>query len=213
MTLSSNWRKSKQALPKGVNLLAVSKGHSSQVIQQLAELGQIDFGESRLQDAVPKIQALSKMKTLSWHFIGPLQSNKVRGVVQNFSFIHSIDSESLAERVARIAGEEKRSIKNFLQVKFLKDPTKGGVNPHDLDHLVPKLLDLPNFNLIGLMTMAPFNCPLNERKNLFQECRRYADHFNLKECSMGMSSDWQEAVEAGTTWLRLGSRLFGKRKD
>ncbi len=212
MDLANNWRKLSEELPEGVRLLAVSKGHPSSSIRQLAQLGQIDFGESRLQEALSKLDELSDLKALRWHFIGHLQSNKVRAVVQNFEYIHSVDSENLAERISRIAGEENRSIKVMLQVKFAEDKTKGGFSPEELLKIIDKLCNLPHLQVIGLMTMAPLEFPLNARRQLFEECRLFATRLSLQECSMGMSSDWKEAINAQATWLRLGSCLFGRRE-
>ncbi len=202
----------RKQLPNGVNLLAVSKGHSSQSIRELAKKGQIDFGESRLQEALPKLSDLSNIKQIRWHFIGRLQSNKVRSVVRNFDFIHSVDSQVLAERISTIASQEKRSIKIMLQVKLAEDPTKGGLTPSELKKVMQSTLHLPNIKTTGLMTMAPFNFSLEERKTLFKECRSLANQLNLNDCSMGMSSDWKEALDAGATWLRLGSCIFGSRQ-
>ena len=198
-------------MPLNVNLLAVSKGKPPELIRQLAELGQVDFGESRLQEAINKQELLSDLKGLRWHFIGRLQSNKVRGVVKTFSVIHSIESQSLAERISRIAGEEKRKPDAMIQVKFRDDPTKGGIDPYQLREIWPSLMQLSNINFIGLMAMAPMNLPLDERSILFRDCRSLANDFSLPHCSMGMSSDWEKAVQEGATWIRLGSVVFGSR--
>ncbi len=210
--LLSRWQQIKEHLPEGVNLLAVSKGHSVSSIRQLAELGQRDFGESRLQEALPKISILNSRFQIRWHFIGRLQANKVRNVVKSFAVIHSVDSISLAKRISRIAGEEKRCPEIMLQVKMRDDPNKGGFCPEDLCKFWPEIVDLPNLKIVGLMTMAPFELPLEERKHLFQECSDLAIKLSLPERSMGMSSDWEQALQAGSTWLRLGSILFGDRK-
>ncbi len=202
-----------ECLPSGVQLLAVSKGHPVSSIRLLADIGQIDFGESRLQEALPKLRALEEIRTLRWHFIGRLQTNKVRNVVRSFDFIHSVDSLVLAERISRISREEKRSPKIMLQVKFREDPTKGGFAPDQLIEAWPNLNQLPHLRIIGLMTMPPISLDLDERKNLFRECRVLANQLKLPHCSMGMSSDWREALEAGSTWLRLGSSLFGDRSN
>ena len=196
-------------LPKCVHLLAVSKGQSVTSIRALAVLGQRDFGESRLQEALPKIKELEEFRDLRWHFIGRLQSNKIRAVVRTFSVIHSLDSEALAIRLSRIAGEEKQLPEVMVQVKLRDDPTKGGFDPVDLVEVWPRLIQLSNLKLIGLMTMAPMQISIYERKELFRECRKLADQLGLKHCSMGMTSDWKEAVEVGATWIRLGSALFG----
>ena len=209
--LSTRLQEFKNLLPKGVNLLAVSKGHSTESIRFLSNNGQLEFGESRLQEAVPKILKLSDIDRIRWHFIGRLQANKVRKVVQICDFIHSVDSLTLAERISRICEEENRSPKVMIQVKFLEDPTKGGFSISELEELWPKLTALPHLNMIGLMTILPIGLDSDIRKKLFKNCRNFSDSLGLKDCSMGMSGDWQEAVEAGATWIRVGSLLFGER--
>tara|TARA_Y100001968_G_scaffold272416_1_gene264632 strand:+ start:272 stop:913 length:642 start_codon:yes stop_codon:yes gene_type:complete len=206
------FKKIKESLPTGVNLLAVSKGHDQEVVRNLSIYGQMDFGESRLQEAVPKKKTLTDLIPIRWHFVGSLQKNKVRGVIREFDFIHSVDSLSLLERIARISKEEEKFPHIFLQVKLRDDPSKGGFIKEDLLKTWSKIVSLENVNLIGLMTIPPISLDLKERKDLFGECRNLANHLGLKECSMGMSKDWEEAVEGGATWIRLGSLLFGKRQ-
>lgn len=192
-------------------MLAVSKGHPAALIRQLAELGQQDFGESRLQEALPKLEALADLKVLRWHFIGRLQANKVRAVVRSFAVIHSVDSQPLAERISRIAAEENCCPEVLLQVKLRDDPTKGGFSLEQLKQAWPELVQLPHLKIIGLMTMAPLALDLEQRQELFRDCRDLADQLDLSDCSMGMSGDWPVAIKAGATWLRLGSILFGAR--
>tara|TARA_B100000700_G_scaffold330647_1_gene457994 strand:- start:2993 stop:3634 length:642 start_codon:yes stop_codon:yes gene_type:complete len=198
----------KANLPNEVNLLAVSKGRDAYEIRSLAEFGQIHFGESRLQEALSKFKSLEDLNSLKWHFIGKLQSNKVRGVIRNFDFIHSIHSLELAQRVSRISGEENRAPKVMIQVKLRDDPTKSGFLEKDLLNDWSTLIDLPNINIIGLMTISPINLNSTDRKLLFKECRFLADRLGLLDCSMGMSGDWSEALDSGATWLRIGSYLF-----
>ena len=202
----------KDSLPLGVSLLAVSKGHNHESIRKLSGYGQLDFGESRLQEAIPKKIDLSDLKELRWHFVGTLQKNKVRGVIKEFDFIHSVDSLPLLERISRISKEEQKSPNIFLQVKFKDDPSKGGFLKQDLLKSWSKIISLKNINLIGLMTIPPIVINSCQRKDLFCECRDFANHLGLKDCSMGMSNDWQEAIQGGATWIRLGSLLFGKRQ-
>ena len=209
---SNEFKMIKDKLPLGVSLLAVSKGHPKEFIRNLSKYGQLDFGESRLQEAVPKKHDLSDLKQLRWHFVGTLQKNKVRGVIKEFDFIHSVDSFSLLERISRISQEEQKNPNIFLQVKFRSDPKKGGFLKQDLLQSWPKIISLNSINLIGLMTIPPISIDSSQRKVLFSECRNLANHLGLKGCSMGMSNDWQEAVEFGATWIRLGSLLFGKRQ-
>jgi len=209
--LSVRLRHISDCLPSGVNLLAVSKGHTVSAIRSLADSGQNDFGESRLQEALPKLNELSGIKSLRWHFIGRLQANKVRSVVRAFDFIHSVDSLPLAERISRISGEEKLIPRAMLQVKFREDPTKGGFAPQVLLDSWSKLSQLSHLKIVGLMTMAPMSLGLDERRILYTDCRTLADQLHLPECSMGMSSDWKDALECGATWVRVGSALFGDR--
>ncbi len=211
--MSQELKRFQKCLPASVQLLAVSKGHPASSIRALADLGQLQFGESRLQEALPKLKELSDIKSLRWHFIGRLQSNKVRVVVKSFEVIHSVDSLALAERISRISGEEKCVPEIMFQVKFREDPTKGGFSPENLIENWPSLIRLPNLKLVGLMTMAPINLGLEEKRLLFRDCRTLADQLDLSDCSMGMSNDWQEALKAGSTWLRLGSALFGARQN
>ena len=208
--VTDRWRKLTGTLPSSSRLLAVSKGHPPAAVRKIAALGQTAFGESRLQEALPKQQALLDLP-LQWHFIGRLQSNKVRGVVRAFSVIHSVDSWSLADRLSRICEEERRCPEVYLQVKFRDDPSKVGWNTAELLDRWPWLCELPGIRIRGLMTMAPQGLLMPERLELFQSCAALADQLALPERSMGMSGDWPEAVSAGSTWLRLGSALFGPR--
>jgi len=207
----SQLKRISETLPKGVNLLAVSKGHPSSSIRSFVREGHLDFGESKLQEALSKIKDLSDINSINWHFVGHLQANKVRGVVKNFNVIHSVDSLKLAQRISRIAIEEDKKPEIMIQVKLREDPNKAGFCPKELLDEWDSLIQLPNIDLIGLMTIAPIQLDINERKILFQDCRELADELLLKDCSMGMSGDWEEAVQAGSTWLRLGSLLFGAR--
>ena len=209
-SLVDRWAQLRDELPASARLLAVSKGHPAVSIRVLAQQGQRAFGESRLQDALPKQEELADLN-LQWHFIGRLQRNKVRAVVRAFPVIHSVDSLALAERVSRIAAEEGVVPSVLLQVKLRPDPSKGGFDPDQLRTVWPQLSGLPSIQLVGLMTMAPLDCPVNDRQALFRECRELADQLALPECSMGMSGDWRDAAAAGSTWLRLGSDMFGAR--
>ena len=212
MTFTNDFKAIKDSLPLGVNLLAVSKGHHQDSIRKLSGYGQFDFGESRLQEAIPKKNDLNDLNQLRWHFVGKLQKNKVRGVVKEFDFIHSVDSLPLLERISRISQEEQRILKIFLQVKFRDDPQKGGFLKQDLLKSWAKIISVKHVDVIGLMTIPPIAIDSSQRKDLFCECRNLANHLELKDCSMGMSNDWQDAIEGGSTWLRLGTTLFGKRQ-
>ncbi len=212
-TVQSRWRAIQAECPDATHLLAVSKGHPADAVRELAALGQVDFGESRVQEALPKQQDLEDLRSLRWHFIGRLQANKVRAVVRSFPVIHSIDSQGLAERTSRIALEEHQTPEVFFQVKLRDDPAKGGWEPDALREVWPQLQLLPGLKPIGLMTMAPLGLDTEDRQRLFHDCRILADELALPDCSMGMSGDWKQAAKAGATWVRVGSGLFGPRPE
>ncbi len=199
------------ALPDTTRLLAVSKGHPADLVRHAAALGQRSFGESRLQEAIAKQEALADLPDLDWHFIGRLQANKARAVLRRFGTIHSVDSLALAQRLQRIAAEEGLAPGILLQVKFRPDPAKTGFEPAEVRALGPVLEHLQPLRCLGLMTIAPLGLTPEARLELFRECRDLADGLGLSDCSMGMSGDWRDAVAAGSTWVRLGSVLFGSR--
>ena len=201
----------RRQLPATTHLLAVSKGQPSPRMRAAVALGLRSFGESRLQEASLKQQELADLEPLDWHFIGRLQANKARAVLRQFGTLHSLDSWALAERLQRIAMEEGLRPAVFLQVKLRPDPGKTGFGPQELRELGPRLGQLEPLRPIGLMTIAPLGLAPPEHLALFQDCAALAAELGLKELSMGMSNDWREAVAAGSTWLRLGSALFGAR--
>ena len=207
----SNYLKIKEILPKHVRLLAVSKGFEYSHIKVLNESGQNDFGESKFQEAFRKQLILKDLKQIKWHFIGRIQSNKIRKIIQNFKYIHSVDSFEKLQKISNISGEEKKNPLIMLQVKLSDDPTKGGFNPELLIKKWSEIQELRNIRLTGLMTINPKGLRSKENLELFKKCRSLADSMQLQDCSMGMSGDWKEAIEAGSTWLRLGSLIFGDR--
>ena len=206
-----NYLKIKNKIPSNVNILAVSKGFKSQEIKTIQNLGQNDFGESKFQEAFEKQLILKDLKKIKWHFIGRIQSNKVRKIVQNFEYIHSVDSFEKLQKISHISYEEKKNPLIMLQVKLSDDPTKGGFNPDLLIVKWREIQELKNINVKGLMTINPKGLSSKENVDLFKKCRSLADSLQLPDCSMGMSGDWEEAIEAGSTWLRLGSLIFGDR--
>ncbi len=207
----SNYLKIKNIIPSNVNILAVSKGFQSQEIKTIQNIGQNHFGESKFQEAFEKQLILKDLKQIEWHFIGKLQSNKIRKIVQNFKFIHSVDSFEKLQKISNIAFEEKKNPSIMLQVKLSDDPTKGGFKPELLMLKWREIQELKNIKLTGLMTINPRGLNSKQNFELFKKCRSLADSFKLPDCSMGMSGDWEEAIDAGSTWLRLGSLIFGDR--
>ena len=207
----SNYLEIKNKIPFNVNILAVSKGFQSQEIKTIHDMGQNDFGESKFQEAFEKQAILKDFKQIKWHFIGRIQSNKIRKIVQNFQYIHSVDSFEKLQKISSISSQEKKNPLIMIQVKFCDDPTKGGFNPELLLLKWKEIKELKNIKLTGLMTINPKGLDYKENSELFKKCRSLADSLQLPDCSMGMSGDWKEAVEAGSTWLRLGSLIFGNR--
>ena len=207
----NNYLKIKNKIPSNVNILAVSKGFKSQEIITVQKIGQNDFGESKFQEAFEKQLILKNLKKIKWHFIGRIQSNKVRKIVQNFKYIHSVDSFEKLQKISDISYQEKKNPLIMLQVKLSDDPTKGGFNPELLILKWKEIKELKNITLTGLMTINPKGLSSKENIELFKKCRSLADSLHLPDCSMGMSGDWEEAIDAGSTWLRLGSLIFGDR--
>ena len=207
----ANYLEIKNKIPSNVNILAVSKGFKSQEIKTIQNIGQNDFGESKVQEAFEKQLTLKDLKQINWHFIGRIQSNKIRKIVQNFKYIHSVDSFEKLQKISRISYEEKKNPYIMLQVKLSDDPSKGGFEPDLLISKWSEIQELKNITLKGLMTINPRGLSSNENSELFKKCRSIADSLQLSDCSMGMSGDWEEAIDSGSTWLRLGSLIFGDR--
>ena len=207
----SNYLKIKNKIPPNVNILAVSKGFKSQEIKTVQNIGQNDFGESKFQEAFEKQLILKDLKQINWHFIGRIQTNKIRKIVQNFRYIHSVDSFEKLQKISNISYEEKKNPLIMCQVKFSDDANKGGFNPELLKMKWREIQELKNITLSGLMTINPKGLSSKGNLELFKKCRTLADSLQLQDCSMGMSGDWEEAIDAGSTWLRLGSLIFGDR--
>jgi len=205
-----NYLEIKKILPKGVNLLAVSKGFQSSDIEYIQSLGQIDFGESKVQEAMLKKVFQSK-NNLNLHFIGRIQTNKIRKIVENFEFIHSVDSYKKLLKISKIAIELKKMPKVFIQIKLAHDPEKAGLIYSELITNWDQIKQIKGIHIIGLMTINPKGLNSEQNFELFNKCRCIADELELPHCSMGMSNDWEEAIKAGATWIRLGSLIFGKR--
>ena len=205
-----NYPEIKKILPKGVNLLAVSKGFQSSDIEYIQSLGQFDFGESRVQEAIQK-PVFQINNNLNWHFIGRIQTNKIRKIVEHFDFIHSVDSYKKLLKISEVATELQKIPNVFIQVKLAHDPEKAGLPYSELIEIWDQMKKIKGITITGLMTINPKGLNSEQNFELFNKCRLIADDLDLPDCSMGMSNDWEEAVKAGSTWIRLGSLIFGKR--
>ena len=206
--------------PEEVRLIAVSKTQSIAAIQALVELGVRDFGESQVQEALPKIEHFGAA-ALNWHFIGHLQSNKSRYIPGHFQWVHSVDSARLTRRLAEAAGAgaDSQPLKLLLQVNVAADPAKHGLLPREVYPTVEDLLGQPlaGVQLCGLMTIGYLHADEDRARasfsglrDLLEGCRqRFGDSF--RELSMGMSDDFETAIEEGATMVRVGTALFGSR--
>jgi len=201
--------------PHSVELIAVSKTFSVADIAEAVKVGQQVFGESRLQEAEPKIDALPK--SLSWHFIGSVQRNKVRKILQKFGVIHAIDSLRLAEYVNGVAADLGLVAEVFLQVNVGNEASKGGFEPAILRQEIIKLCALQNLKVRGLMSIPPEEPDPESARHWFVSLRELRDDlvkissFPLQDLSMGMSGDFEVAIEEGATHVRVGSLIFGRR--
>ncbi len=206
--------------PAEVRLVAVTKTVEAGDIREAVEAGLRIFGESRIQEAQRKIEELSALfpgSTLQWHLIGHLQKNKAKHAVPLFDLIHSIDSPELAREVSRQAEKNDKIQRILVQVKISEEETKHGVSEEGLMPLLREIDRLPGLRLEGLMTIPPFFDDPEEARPLFRRLREIRDGaeregFPLPELSMGMSHDFEVAIEEGATLVRIGTALFGERR-
>lgn len=198
-----------------VNLIAVSKTFPVDAIREAMDAGLTVFGESKLQEAEPKIEMLPS--SLHWHFIGRVQRNKVRKLLESFEAIHGVDSLRLAEHMNQVSSETGATRRIFLQVNIGEEDSKGGFAPGELGQAMEDLLKLNRLEILGLMAIPPADPNPEAARPWFARLRDLRDSLEkahgveLPELSMGMSADYEIAIEEGATWVRVGSSLFGKR--
>jgi len=192
-----------------VKLIAVAKNFDSRVIRAALDCGLRDFGENRVQEAVGKYSELADVRRqITLHYIGHLQSNKARDALQTVDIIHSVDTVRLAELLSGKAG---RPVPVFLQVNLAGEQTKYGFSREELDRAVESISALPNIVILGLMTIAPVCSDAEEARPLFAALRGLNSVCGFKELSMGMTDDFEVAVEEGATMIRIGRAIFGER--
>ena len=200
--------------PSEVELLAVSKTWPPEIVGEAAAAGQSLFGENKVQEILAKAPVLPSH--LRWHFIGHLQKNKIRKVLPLAEAVHSIDSVELATQVDRIAAELGLHPKVYLQVNIADDGAKYGFTADDCARALDSLLELPRLEIIGLMTIPAFDPDPEKTRPHFAALRKLRDRLSetvpLPGLSMGMSHDYEVAIEEGATIVRVGSQIFGKRK-
>lgn len=183
------------------------------------QAGLTHIGENRIEVAAPKWEAVGGRGV--WHFIGNLQTRKVKDVIGKFAYIHSLDRLSLAEELEKRCSAAGIAIKVFVQINVSGEQSKSGITPEEVPDLLRNLAGFPHLDVVGLMTMAPFAANPEDTRPVFRRLRLLKDELNelkitdkpLTELSMGMSNDFEIAVQEGATWLRLGSLLVGKGEE
>lgn len=201
---------------QSVTLLAVTKAQPPAVVRAAADCGLNDFGESYLQEALPKLDAL-RDRPLTWHFVGRLQANKTRPIADSFAWVHALDRLKIAARLSEARSLHLPALNVCLQVNLAGESTKGGVAPGELSSLVRAVAALPRLTLRGLMCIPPEETQAARQHAWFRELHRLyaalnADGAGLDTLSMGMSGDFEAAIEEGATIVRVGTALFGPRE-
>jgi pyridoxal phosphate enzyme (YggS family) len=200
-----------------VELVVVTKNHPAEVVAELYDLGHRHFGENRDQEAGPKGEALAAGGRLDakWHFVGQLQSNKVRTVLNYATCIHSIDRSSLVKELAKQLGNRELEIEGFIELNLTEDPARGGVEPGNLPQLAHSVMEIGRIKLLGVMAVAGLGVDprIDFEKTLLasQELQKIAPEAN--QLSMGMSEDFELAIEMGATHIRVGSAITGPRPN
>jgi pyridoxal phosphate enzyme (YggS family) len=195
--------------PARVNIIAVSKTFPASAVLSVVSAGQHDFGENRVQEAAEKVPAVAAQGAQPrWHLIGHLQTNKARAAVELFDIIHSVDSLHLAETLSKHA---PAGFPILVEVNVANESTKTGFASADVERAVEAIGALPNLSLLGLMTVAPAVSDPEDVRPVFRELAGLAAKLALPELSMGMSNDFEVAVEEGATMVRIGSAIFGHR--
>lgn len=203
-------------IPAGVTLVCVSKFHPAEAIMEAYQCGERDFGESRVQELLSKYETLPK--DIRWHFIGHLQTNKVKQIVPFVHLIHSVDSLRLLEVINREAEKIQRRVKVLLEIHVAREDTKSGFSPKDyislITHSSSLITNYPWVEVCGVMGMATNTDDQAEWRRCFREIKALASKLstlNTKQISMGMSDDYLVAIEEGSNMVRIGSTIFGSR--
>lgn len=222
--------------PREIRLVAVSKKHPVEKVRAMAALGQKDFGENYLQEALQKIHALEDAETgepgLTWHFIGHIQSRKCRDIAANFSWVHTVESVKVARKLSQHRGDQdnRHPLQVLIQVNIDDESSKSGVQPEEVTELAGEILSLDHIRLRGLMIIPRAETDHTKQRLVFQRCHNLlsalqrqvapgdgddqhgaSDATGLDQLSMGMSDDMTAAIAEGATMLRIGTALFGER--
>ena len=205
--------------PETVRLVVVSKQVPIEKIEEAGQAGQVLFGESKVQEALQKIESLNA-RHYHWHFIGHVQKNKAKGMVGRFDRVHSVDGLPLAETLHRLSIEKNVVTAILIQVNVSGEESKSGVSPEHLEELLVQVSKMPGVSVRGLMTIPPYHPDPQNSRRYFTALRELRDrmaqagieNIGLSELSMGMSNHFEVAIEEGATWVRVGTAIFGARE-
>ena len=194
---------------KNVKLVAVSKTFSISHILPIINEGHTDFGENKVQEAMEKWTSIKQdFPKINLHLIGKLQTNKVKFVLPLFDYIHSLDNLKLASKIADEQIKKNFKPKIFIQINIGEESQKSGIEISNLENFYKRCIEEFKLNIIGLMCIPPFD---KDSKSYFIKMRELSENLNLKDISMGMSDDYMEAIKQGSTFIRVGSKIFGAR--
>ena len=210
--------------PTEIRMVVVTKTQPADVIKMLINAGAMDFGENYIEEALPKIQSLELNKELRWHMIGHVQSRKALSVCQYFQYLHSADNSKLAERLSKFCLTLDKRLPVWLEFNVSGEESKYGWNVTAINNWeiilpeIEKILALPNLDILGVMTVPPFSKNPEDSRPYYKQLRKFKeyliDHFQLtgfQELSMGMSSDFEVAIQEGSTCVRIGQAILGPR--
>ena len=203
--------------PEEVTLIAVSKTKPVELLREAYDCGCRDFGENKVQELLDKYEVMPK--DIRWHMIGHLQRNKVKYIVDKVALIHSVDSLRLAEEISREAVKKDTCVNILIEVNVAEEETKFGVTCNEVKQLVQDIAKLPNIRVKGLMTIAPFVENAEQNRPIFSKLRKISvdimeeniDNITMEILSMGMTGDYEVAIEEGATMVRVGTGIFGER--
>ena len=212
MNIITNYKKiidEVYAINKKITLIAVSKTYPLSYLKPLIDFGHLDFGENKVQEALNKwSEILSELTNLKLHMLGKIQTNKAHDVVSLFSYVHSLDSEKLVLKLSKAEKDLSKKLKYFIQINIGSEIQKSGIEIHELKNFLNFCKKENNLNIIGLMCLPPIE---TDPVKYFLQLKNMAYENNFYELSMGMSNDYKAAVENGSTFIRIGSKIFGAR--
>ena len=199
----------KELKKTNTKLIAVSKTHTIDKIQEIYNEGIKDFGENKVQELLSKIDKLPS--DIRWHMIGHLQTNKVKSIIDKVYLIHSVDSVKLAITIDKEAKKKNIVANILLEINIANEESKYGFSINELDNSIKEISNLKNINIKGFMTVAPNTNNPEENRKYFKKMKELKDKYNYEILSMGMSNDYKIAIEEGSTYIRIGTKIFGER--